>query len=119
MEWLLIYQTGIAYQLTPADPLVDTEQCQRDASLMKTLGANAIRIYHVEPNENHSGCMSAFEEAGIYTLIDLDTFTTDIDPVRYLRYDTMVGLFADPEIERSILEPDTIRCLRRGNGCLR
>jgi hypothetical protein len=86
LHWIGLYltcKTGIAYQLTPADPLADTEQCQRDASLMKTLGANTIRVYHVEPNENHSGCMSAFEDAGIYALIDLDTFTTDIDPVSW------------------------------------
>ena len=72
---------GIAYQLTEADPLVNAEQCQRDASLMSTLGANAIRVYHVDPTGDHSGCMTAFEGAGIYVLIDLDTFNTQIDPV--------------------------------------
>ncbi|EHK97033.1 putative 1,3-beta-glucanosyltransferase gel3 [Glarea lozoyensis 74030] len=106
---------GIAYQLTPADPLADTEQCQRDASLMKTLGANTIRVYHVEPNENHSGCMSAFEDAGIYALIDLDTFTTDIDPLAvswnqsqfdafarvmdsFADYDNVLGFFIGNEV---------------------
>ncbi|KAI9046622.1 hypothetical protein LZ554_009365 [Drepanopeziza brunnea f. sp. 'monogermtubi'] len=74
------YMKGIAYQLTEDDPLIDTEQCQRDASLMATLGANAIRVYHVDPAGDHSGCMSAFADAGIYLLVDLDTFTTDIDP---------------------------------------
>jgi hypothetical protein len=73
--------TGIAYQLTEADPLIDTEQCQRDATAMAELGANAIRVYHVDPNGSHSGCMSAFADAGIYALIDLDTFNTAIDPV--------------------------------------
>lgn len=72
---------GIAYQLTPADPLIDTEQCQRDADLMETLGANAIRVYHVDPEGDHTGCMTAFANAGIYLLVDLDTFETDIDPV--------------------------------------
>jgi len=72
---------GVAYQLTPDDPLVDTDQCTRDASLMKTLGANAIRVYHVDPDGDHSGCMSAFANAGIYLFVDLDTFTTAIDPV--------------------------------------
>jgi hypothetical protein len=72
---------GIAYQLTEADPLLNTEQCQRDASLMKTLNANAIRVYHVDPDGDHSGCMSAFADAGIYLLVDLDTFNTAIDPV--------------------------------------
>lgn len=75
--------TGIAYQLTDADPLIDTEQCQLDAALMSQLGANAIRVYHVDPTGSHSGCMSAFADAGIYLFVDLDTFNTAIDPVCY------------------------------------
>jgi 1,3-beta-glucanosyltransferase GAS1 len=62
--------------------LTDTAQCTLDATLMKTLGTNSIRIYHVDPDADHSGCMAAFAEAGIYTLIDLDTFNTYILPVR-------------------------------------
>ncbi|KAA8574827.1 hypothetical protein EYC84_004072 [Monilinia fructicola] len=71
---------GVAYQLTEADPLIDTKQCQLDASLMKTLGANAIRVYHVDPSGDHSGCMSAFADAGVYLFLDLDTFNTAITP---------------------------------------
>lgn len=41
---LLTNRKGIAYQLVPEDPLIDNTQCQLDASLMKTLGANAIRV---------------------------------------------------------------------------
>ncbi|KAJ2891611.1 hypothetical protein MKZ38_000177 [Zalerion maritima] len=74
------FMKGIAYQLTPDDPLVDTNQCKRDASLMEELGANVIRIYHVDPDADHDGCMTAFDDAGIYTLIDLDTFNTQILP---------------------------------------
>jgi hypothetical protein len=48
---------------------------------MKTLGANVIRVYHVDPKADHDGCMAAFADAGIYTLIDLDTFSTYILPV--------------------------------------
>jgi hypothetical protein len=48
---------------------------------MKTLGANAIRVYHVDPTGDHSGCMTAFANAGIYLLVDLDTFNTAINPV--------------------------------------
>ena len=48
---------------------------------MKTLGTNAIRIYHVDPDADHSGCMAAFAAAGIYTLIDVDTFNSYILPV--------------------------------------
>lgn len=57
---------GIAYQLTPDDPLVDDAQCKRDAELMQTIGANSIRVYHVDPQANHDGCMGTFSTAGIY-----------------------------------------------------
>ncbi|KAF2663944.1 1,3-beta-glucanosyltransferase gel3 precursor [Microthyrium microscopicum] len=70
---------GIAYQLVPEDPLIDGTQCTADANLMKTLGTNAIRVYHVDPTANHTPCMNAFSAAGIYVFIDLDTFTTAIN----------------------------------------
>jgi 1,3-beta-glucanosyltransferase GAS1 len=75
--------TGIAYQLTEADPLVNTKQCQLDAVSMQALGANAIRVYHVDPAGDHTGCMSAFASAGIYLFLDLETFNTAIDPVSF------------------------------------
>jgi 1,3-beta-glucanosyltransferase GAS1 len=37
----------------------------------------------VDPNGDHTGCMSAFANAGIYVFLDLDTFTTQIDQVLY------------------------------------
>lgn len=77
-------RTGVAYQLTSKDPLIDTNQCQLDASLMKTLGANAIRVYHVDPSQDHQGCMSAFADAGVYLFVDLDDFPTQIVGVRNL-----------------------------------
>ncbi|WYZ36629.1 hypothetical protein EsH8_II_000135 [Colletotrichum jinshuiense] len=109
------FMKGIAYQLRPDDPLVDTEQCTRDADLMKTLGTNAIRIYHVDPSANHDGCMSAFDKAGIYTLIDLDTFDSYILPNNpywnetqfnayakvmdvFEKYDNVLGFFIGNEI---------------------
>jgi hypothetical protein len=49
---------------------------------MKTLGANAIRVYHVDSKADHSGCMGEFAKAGIYAMIDMDTFSTYILPVR-------------------------------------
>lgn len=67
--------------MTENDPLIDTNQCQRDAALMKTLGANTIRVYHVDATADHSGCMAAFANAGIYLFVDLDTFTTAINAV--------------------------------------
>ena len=84
---------GIAYQLTDSDPLIDTTQCQLDATQMQDLGANTIRVYHVDATADHSGCMSAFAAAGIYLFVDLDTFTTQIEQVggqNIFRFD---GLF--------------------------
>lgn len=73
---------GVAYQLTEDDPLIDKAQCSRDASLMQELGANAIRVYHVDASADHTDCMSVFADAGIYLLVDLDTFNSYILAVR-------------------------------------
>ncbi|CAJ2511652.1 Uu.00g072770.m01.CDS01 [Anthostomella pinea] len=106
---------GVAYQLVPDDPLVDTEQCTRDATLMKKLGVNTIRVYHVDANGDHDGCMKAFSDAGIYTMVDMDTFSTYIlpnDPYwnqdqfdsysgvldTFQQYDNLLGLFVGNEI---------------------
>ena len=80
-DGLQFFIRGVAYQLVPDDPLLDTEQCTRDAKLMKDLGANTIRVYHVDPLGDHDGCMSAFADAGIYAMIDMDTFNSYISPV--------------------------------------
>ena len=45
---------------------------------MQSIGTNSIRVYHVDPTSNHDGCMSAFEDAGIYIWLDLDTFNSYI-----------------------------------------
>ena len=76
---------GIAYQLTSDDPLIDTAQCQLDAKQMQDLGANTIRVYHVDPTGDHDGCMSAFSDAGIYLFVDLDTVGTYILEVGSIR----------------------------------
>ena len=83
---------GVAYQLTENDPLVDPTQCQLDAKQMQDLGANTIRVYHVDPSGDHAGCMSAFSDAGIYLFVDLDTFTTQINPVGIGRYFSLAYL---------------------------
>ncbi|PTB63866.1 glycoside hydrolase family 72 protein [Trichoderma citrinoviride] len=105
---------GIAYQLVPQDPLVDADQCKRDAKLMAELGTNTIRVYHVDPSADHDGCMSAFDDAGIYVLADLDTFDTYIIPQNnywnktkfdryaevldaFQKYDNLLGVFVGNE----------------------
>ncbi|KAJ5692894.1 Glycoside hydrolase superfamily [Penicillium macrosclerotiorum] len=88
------YIKGIAYQLTPDDPLIDTAQCKRDIVRMSELGANAIRVYHVDANGDHSGCMTAFADAGIYLFVDLDTFTTQIEQTSPHWNETQLDRFA-------------------------
>ena len=46
---------------------------------MADLGANTIRVYHVDPAQNHDDCMKAFADRGIYLFLDLDTFDTAFD----------------------------------------
>ncbi|KAF4305138.1 Glycolipid anchored surface protein GAS1 [Botryosphaeria dothidea] len=73
------YVKGVAYQLVPDDPLINATQCKLDADLMEDLGANSIRVYHVDPTEDHKDCMDTFADKGIYLWLDLDTFTTQIE----------------------------------------
>ena len=46
---------------------------------MADLGANTIRVYHVDPEADHDGCMKAFADQGIYLFLDLDTFDTQFE----------------------------------------
>jgi len=55
------------------DILTNAAACQRDAYLLSQLGANSIRIYSVSPWNNHDECMSIFNDAGIYVLLDVNT----------------------------------------------
>ena len=50
-----------------------------DAASMADLGANTIRVYHVDSTADHDGCMSAFASYGIYLFLDLDTFDTQFN----------------------------------------
>lgn len=81
---------------------------------MTELGANAIRVYHVDPNADHKGCMSAFADAGIYLFVDLDTFNTQIEQVRPRIPSVVVDRATDSGTDRSSLEPVPIRPLQGG-----
>ncbi|BFZ59384.1 hypothetical protein YB2330_000393 [Saitoella coloradoensis] len=109
------YLKGIAYQRTPDDPLLDANQCKLDFELMASIGTNVIRVYHVDPTQSHTDCMSILEENNIYLLLDLDTFTTQInqsDPTwtgaqyagwqsvmdEFAQYDNLLGYFSGNEV---------------------
>jgi hypothetical protein len=83
---------------------------------MATLGANAIRVYHVDSSGDHDGCMKAFEDAGIYLLVDLDTFNTAINPVSSTTPHSETILIVT---DHRLMEPNPIQRLRKGHGRFR
>lgn len=74
---------------------------------MAHLGANTIRVYHVDPTADHDGCMSAFADVGIYLFVDLDTFNTQFNQVkRWLSIQSRVTAKIGVYLVSAILEPD-------------
>lgn len=61
---------------------MNPQQCKLDAGLMSQLGVNTIRVYHVDSAGDHDACMNTFADAGIYVMVDLDSFKTYISYVR-------------------------------------
>lgn len=56
-----------------SDPLSDRDECLRDAALMQRLGVNTIRIYNLSPELDHDECVSIFNAAGIYMILDVNS----------------------------------------------
>lgn len=48
---------------------------------MKKLGVNTIRVYYADATQNHDECMQAFEDAGIYVLLGLESPFSGINRV--------------------------------------
>ncbi|KAF2267726.1 hypothetical protein CC78DRAFT_565914 [Lojkania enalia] len=68
------FMKGIQY-VRPVDGLLelnDASQCAFDAPVIQKLGANVIRVSYAQPGDNHDACMKAFDDAGIYVMVDLD-----------------------------------------------
>jgi hypothetical protein len=79
------------------DPLADGNACRRDIPLLKQIYTNIIRVYAIDPTQNHDDCMSQMASAGIYVLADLGEPKTSIisddpewDVTLYQRYTGVV-----------------------------
>jgi hypothetical protein len=68
------YQPGGAAAVEPGkDPLSDINVCLRDVAVFQKLGLNTIRVYSVDNTLNHDACMSLYDAAGIYVILDVNT----------------------------------------------
>lgn len=100
------------------DPLADYASCSRDIPYLTKLETNTIRVYAIDPTKDHSQCMNALAEAGIYVVADLSSPGNSInraDPAwndaLYARYTSVVdamhnytntlGFFAGNEVSNS------------------
>jgi len=56
-----------------SDPLANPQTCVRDIMLFQELGINTIRIYSINPDLDHSKCMTMLATAGIYLMLDVNS----------------------------------------------
>ncbi|OAA56536.1 glycoside hydrolase family 72 [Niveomyces insectorum RCEF 264] len=105
------------------DPLSDGTLCERDVPLLAALDTNVIRTYAIDPNADHSKCMSLLQDAGIYVISDLSEPSMSInrdDPAwntalftRYKavvdemsKYENVIGFFAGNEVSNNNTNTD-------------
>lgn len=68
------YQPGGASAVQAgSDPLSDIEICRRDVYLFQQLRVNTVRVYSVDNELNHDACMSLYDAAGIYLILDVNS----------------------------------------------
>ena len=56
---------------TFTDPLSDFAGCSRDIPYLQQLGTNLVRVYAIDNTADHTQCMNALDESGIYVIADL------------------------------------------------
>ena len=107
--------------------MADESACNRDIPYLQQLQTNTIRVYAVDPTQNHDACMSAFDAAGIYVIADLSAPVPDAsinrdspawDDALYTRFTSVVdvmskysntlGFFAGNEVTNNATNTDAI-----------
>jgi len=103
---------GVAYQQdvtgttssgsTYTDPLADPAGCKRDIPYLQELQTNTIRVYAIDPTQDHSVCMNLLADAGIYVVADLSNPDESINrdspawtDELYARYASVVDIMAN------------------------
>ncbi|KAI9217703.1 Glucanosyltransferase-domain-containing protein [Blastocladiella britannica] len=82
---------GVAYQPRYRGPTVDPisnaahAAWSRDLPLIAALGANLVRVYDIDPNQQHDQFMAALAEQNMYLLLDL---ASDSGPSSHINRDS-------------------------------
>lgn len=123
---------GVAYQAdlvnatageSYVDPLADADTCKRDIPYLQELQTNVIRVYALNTSLDHTECMEALQDAGIYVIADLsepDLSIDRLDPLwdvellnRYTsvvdsfhNYTNILGFFAGNEVTNEVSNTD-------------
>lgn len=109
------YQPGGLSNIT--DPLSNKAQCERDVAKFKDLGVNTIRVYSVDPGNDHSDCMKLLKDNEMYLILDVNNPESAINRAEpeclynafymknvfdvveeFSQYDNTLGFFAGNEV---------------------